>query len=70
MQLNDASLFRQQAYVDGEWIDADDGAVIEVDNPATGNSGTLLDFPTVDTPAGRSDSWLPQSHGSRYGSPA
>ncbi|WP_372240099.1 hypothetical protein, partial [Pseudomonas sp. BAV 2493] len=23
MQLKDASLFRQQAYVDGAWIDAD-----------------------------------------------
>ena len=36
MQLKDSSLFRQQAYVDGQWIDADDGSVIEVNNPATG----------------------------------
>jgi succinate-semialdehyde dehydrogenase/glutarate-semialdehyde dehydrogenase len=30
------SLFRQQAYVDGAWIDADSGETIEVTNPATG----------------------------------
>ena len=34
--LNDPSLLRQQAYVGGEWRDADDGASIEVSNPATG----------------------------------
>ncbi len=31
-----SNLFRQQAYVDGTWIDADSGQTIEVDNPATG----------------------------------
>lgn len=36
MQLNDATLFRQQAYVDGQWISADEGRVITVTNPATG----------------------------------
>ncbi len=36
MQLSDTSLFRQQCYVDGAWVDADDGSTIEVDNPATG----------------------------------
>jgi succinate-semialdehyde dehydrogenase / glutarate-semialdehyde dehydrogenase len=35
MQLKDASLFRQQAYVAGEWVDADRKGVIEVDDPAT-----------------------------------
>ena len=42
MQLKDASLFRQQAYVDGAWIDADSGATVSVDNPATGEPlGTI-----------------------------
>ena len=36
MQLTDASLLRQQCYVDGAWIDADGGGTIEVTNPATG----------------------------------
>jgi len=31
-----SNLFRQQAYVDGTWIDADSGQTIEVYNPATG----------------------------------
>jgi succinate-semialdehyde dehydrogenase/glutarate-semialdehyde dehydrogenase len=35
MPLQNASLFRQQAYVDGAWIDADNGEVITVTNPAT-----------------------------------
>jgi succinate-semialdehyde dehydrogenase/glutarate-semialdehyde dehydrogenase len=33
--LKDPSLFRQQAYLDGAWVDADGGATINVDNPAT-----------------------------------
>ena len=35
--IKDASLFRQQAYLDGAWVDADGGATIDVDNPATGD---------------------------------
>jgi succinate-semialdehyde dehydrogenase/glutarate-semialdehyde dehydrogenase len=34
--LESAGLFRQQAYIDGAWCDADGGQVIEVTNPATG----------------------------------
>ena len=34
--LKDPDLLRQQAYVEGRWTDADNGAVIEVFNPATG----------------------------------
>ena len=42
MQLKDMSLFRQQCYIDGAWADADDGATIEVTNPATGETlGTV-----------------------------
>lgn len=36
MQLKDSSLFRQQAYVDGAWLDADGGQTLEVNNPAGG----------------------------------
>jgi succinate-semialdehyde dehydrogenase/glutarate-semialdehyde dehydrogenase len=35
--IKDATLFRQQAYLDGAWVDADGGATIDVDNPATGD---------------------------------
>ena len=28
MQLNDPKLFRQQAYIDGSWVDADNGKTI------------------------------------------
>tara|TARA_Y100001934_G_scaffold270131_1_gene354577 strand:- start:3823 stop:5277 length:1455 start_codon:yes stop_codon:yes gene_type:complete len=33
MNLKDSSLFRQQCYINGTWVDADDGGTIEVDNP-------------------------------------
>ena len=33
MNLKDTTLFRQQCYIDGAWVDADDGGTIEVDNP-------------------------------------
>jgi succinate-semialdehyde dehydrogenase / glutarate-semialdehyde dehydrogenase len=36
LQLKDAKLFRQQGYVGGEWIGADDKQTIPVTNPATG----------------------------------
>ena len=36
MQLNDSTLFRQQAYIDGAWVGADGGQTIVVNNPATG----------------------------------
>lgn len=34
--LNDATLFRQQAFIAGTWCDAADGQTIDVDNPANG----------------------------------
>ena len=37
MQLNDMTLFRQQALIDGQWRDAPNGDVIAVTNPANGN---------------------------------
>ncbi|MCK5041439.1 MAG: NAD-dependent succinate-semialdehyde dehydrogenase [Sphingomonadales bacterium] len=36
MQLKNKNLFRQQAYINGTWVDADNGAVTEITNPATG----------------------------------
>jgi succinate-semialdehyde dehydrogenase / glutarate-semialdehyde dehydrogenase len=35
-ELQDKRLFRQQCYVNGSWIGADNGATIQVTNPATG----------------------------------
>jgi succinate-semialdehyde dehydrogenase/glutarate-semialdehyde dehydrogenase len=37
MKLNRPSLLRQQCHVGGQWIDASDGATIDVVNPATGS---------------------------------
>ncbi|HEV8520569.1 MAG TPA: NADP-dependent succinate-semialdehyde dehydrogenase [Burkholderiales bacterium] len=37
LQLKDSSLFRQQCYVDGKWVDADSKATIDVHNPADGS---------------------------------
>ncbi len=36
--LNDPDLLRQQCYIDGAWVDADQGTGITVDNPATGTA--------------------------------
>lgn len=36
LTLKDPTLLRAQAYIDGEWVDADSGATIDVTNPATG----------------------------------
>ncbi|MCX7376649.1 MAG: NADP-dependent succinate-semialdehyde dehydrogenase [Alphaproteobacteria bacterium] len=36
LPLKDPSLFRQANYVDGKWIEADNGATLTVRNPATG----------------------------------
>lgn len=36
LELSDARLLRQQCYIDGMWLDADDGRTLAVTNPATG----------------------------------
>ena len=36
LQLHDSKLFRQQCYIDGAWLDADDKSTIAVINPADG----------------------------------
>ncbi|TBU76396.1 NADP-dependent succinate-semialdehyde dehydrogenase [Phytopseudomonas daroniae] len=38
MQLNDPRLLRHQAYIDGQWCDAEDGTTTEIFNPASGES--------------------------------
>jgi succinate-semialdehyde dehydrogenase/glutarate-semialdehyde dehydrogenase len=35
MNLTDGSLFRQQCYINGAWVDADDGGTREITNPAS-----------------------------------
>ncbi|MEC7568883.1 MAG: aldehyde dehydrogenase family protein, partial [Pseudomonadota bacterium] len=35
-QLSDQGLLKTQAFINGHWIDANDGATIDVTNPATG----------------------------------
>jgi hypothetical protein len=48
--LKDPRLFRQQAFVAGQWIDADDGAAISVIDPATGAEiGTVPALGTQET---------------------
>ena len=37
MQLNDSSLLREQAYLDGQWCLAESGESLDVTNPATGS---------------------------------
>jgi succinate-semialdehyde dehydrogenase/glutarate-semialdehyde dehydrogenase len=36
MRLSDEALLRTQAYIDGQWVDADGGETLAVTNPATG----------------------------------
>ena len=36
MNLSDSKLFRQQCFINGQWIDASSGETIDVTNPATG----------------------------------
>ncbi len=38
MKISDQSLLKTQAYVDGQWIDADSGETLPVLNPATGET--------------------------------
>jgi succinate-semialdehyde dehydrogenase/glutarate-semialdehyde dehydrogenase len=50
MQLKDPTLLRQQAYINGEWTDADSGKTHAVCNPATGEQiGTIPDCGAAET---------------------
>ena len=50
MQLKDSKLFRQQCYIDGEWVEAASGFTIDVLNPATGEKlGTVPGMGSAET---------------------
>lgn len=50
MQLTNPSLFRQQAYINGTWLDADTSATINVTNPANDEIlGSIPDMNGVET---------------------
>ena len=50
LPLKDPSLFRQQCYINGKWVDADSGKTIDVNNPATGEIlGTVPNMGAAET---------------------
>ncbi len=50
LELKDPTLFKQQAYIAGQWVDADSGETIAVTNPATGEQlGTVPICGTAET---------------------
>ncbi|MDP2397621.1 MAG: NADP-dependent succinate-semialdehyde dehydrogenase [Burkholderiales bacterium] len=50
VELKDPSLFRQQCYIDGAWVDADDKSTLAVPNPATGEQvGTVPKMGVAET---------------------
>lgn len=52
MQIQNPSLFRQQCHVNGKWVDAADGEVVPVANPATGlQLGTVPRMTAADVQA-------------------
>ena len=67
LKLKDASLLRQQSYIDGAWVDADSKQTIAVKNPATGEviatvpkmgAAELLFFELQKTGSGSSILWI------------
>ncbi|TPX12614.1 uncharacterized protein E0L32_000791 [Thyridium curvatum] len=51
-QLKDSSLFKQQCYVNGQWLPAQSGKLFAVDNPSTcAEVGQCPDFGAADTEA-------------------
>ena len=50
MNIKNQSLFRQQCYIDGQWIDADSGETLEVTNPSSGSViGTVPKMDAAET---------------------
>ena len=50
MKLKNSSLFRQQCYVNGQWVDSDNKETIDVTNPLDGSViGTVPKFGAEET---------------------
>ncbi|MGI9647528.1 MAG: NAD-dependent succinate-semialdehyde dehydrogenase [Acidimicrobiia bacterium] len=50
MELNDPTLLKARAFIDGEWVDADSGGTFEVRNPANGEPlGLVADVGAEET---------------------
>jgi succinate-semialdehyde dehydrogenase/glutarate-semialdehyde dehydrogenase len=50
LPIKDKTLFRQQCYINGQWVDADSGKTIDVTNPATGEVlGTIPNMGAAET---------------------
>jgi len=50
LPLKDPKLFREQCYLDGQWVGADSRKTFAVDNPATGETlGSVPDMGTAET---------------------
>jgi succinate-semialdehyde dehydrogenase / glutarate-semialdehyde dehydrogenase len=50
LQIKDRALFREACYVGGQWVQADNGATLEVKNPATGETiGVVPRMGTAET---------------------
>jgi succinate-semialdehyde dehydrogenase/glutarate-semialdehyde dehydrogenase len=50
MKLNDPTLLRERCYLDGSWVDADDGSTLPVQSPATGATlGTIPNLGVAET---------------------
>ncbi|MCO5760858.1 MAG: aldehyde dehydrogenase family protein, partial [Chromatiaceae bacterium] len=50
MQLQDRDLFRQRAYIDGAWVEGDEGRMLPVTDPATGTViGQVPNLGTAET---------------------
>ena len=50
VQLKDMGLFRQQCYINGQWVDADDKSTLAVYNPADGQQiGTVPGMGAAET---------------------
>ena len=48
LSLSDPSLLKSQAYINGQWVDADNGATFPVTNPANGETLARLSQATAE----------------------
>jgi len=50
MRIQDRNLWRQQCYINGDWVDADNNATLDINNPASGETlGTVPKMGGVET---------------------